>query len=56
MFLLSEPTSIEKIKSYHSIKKYLNDDQQNELIKILQLNPVDIEKRLWGKDNEIEFI
>lgn len=53
---MSEPTSIEKIKAYHSIKKYLNEDQQNELIKILQLKPVDIEKRLWGKDNEIEFI
>ena len=53
---MSEPTSIEKIKAYHSIKKYLNEEQQNELIKILQLKPIDIEKRLWGKDNEIEFI
>ena len=53
---MSESTSIEKIKAFHSIKKYLNEEQQKEMIEILQLQPVDIEKRLWGKDNEVEFI
>jgi len=49
-------TSMEKIKAYHSIKNFLNEEQQQQIAEMLMLTPVDIEKRLWGKDNEVEFI
>lgn len=53
---MQEPTSMEKIKAYHSIKSFLNEEQQKQVADMLQLNSVDLTKRLWGKDNEVEFI
>ncbi|KQY85245.1 hypothetical protein ASD24_28605 [Paenibacillus sp. Root52] len=54
--LTKTPTSIEKIKAYHSIKGFLTEEQQKEVIAMLGLNSTDLEKRVWGKDNEVEFI
>lgn len=49
-------TSIEKIKAYHNIKSFLNEQERNNLANILNLNETDLNIRLQGKDNEIEFI
>ncbi|MGG1940386.1 hypothetical protein ABFY57_11920 [Paenibacillus polymyxa] len=50
------PTSIEKIKAFHSIKGFLTEEQRKEVSTMLGLNSTDLGKRLWGKDNEVEFI
>lgn len=47
---------MEKIKAYHSIKNFLTEEQRIEVAKMLGLNEIDITKRVWGKDNELEFI
>lgn len=54
--LKKTPTSIEKIKAFHSIKSFLTEEQQKEVIAMLGLNSTDLGKRVWGKDNEVEFI
>lgn len=51
-----ESTPMEKVKAYHSIKHFLTDEQKKEVAKMLDLNEIDITKRIWGKDNELEFI
>ncbi|AFQ42454.1 Holliday junction DNA helicase [Desulfosporosinus meridiei] len=53
---MNNPTSMEKIKAYHSIKNFLDEEQQKQIAEMLKLTSLDIEKRLWGKDNEVEFI
>lgn len=49
------PTSIEKIKAFHSMKGFLTEEQQKEVGNMLGLKSIDLSKRLWGKDNEVEF-
>ncbi|KKC47741.1 hypothetical protein VE23_12500 [Paenibacillus sp. D9] len=51
-----ESTSMEKIKAFHSIKSFLNEEQQKQVISMLGLTSTDLTKRIWGKDNEVEFI
>lgn len=54
--MMTEPTSMEKIKAFHSIKSFLNEEQQRQVITMLGLTSNDLNKRIWGKDNEVEFI
>lgn len=48
-------TSIEKIKNYYDISKYLDESQQIDLMKKLNLTKDDI-KRSEGLQNETEFL
>ncbi|RPK29526.1 hypothetical protein [Paenibacillus xylanexedens] len=47
---------IEMIKAYHSLKSYLTQVDQEKLAAKLGLTATDLEVRLRGKDEEIEFI
>nr|WP_288247516.1 hypothetical protein [uncultured Romboutsia sp.]DAE87477.1 MAG TPA: holliday junction resolvase [Caudoviricetes sp.] len=49
-------TPMEKVKAYHSIKSFLNEEDRKKVAEMLQLNETDVTKRIWGKDNEQEFI
>jgi len=49
-------TSIEKVKAYHSIKCFLDDNQKQIVADMLGLEQVDTTTRIKGKDNEIEFL
>lgn len=51
-----EQTPMEKIKAFHSIKSFLNEEQRELVADMLQLNDTDLKKRIWGKDNELDFI
>ena len=53
---MNTPTSIHLIKGYHCLQGVLNQKQLNKISKILGLQQVDFNKRLRGKENEIEFI
>jgi len=48
--------SIEMIKAFHSIKSFLNEQDQKLLVQKLGLTKDDLEIRMKGKDDEIEFI
>ncbi|GMX60994.1 hypothetical protein Elgi_74120 [Paenibacillus elgii] len=48
-------TEIEKIKAFLSIKSFLNRNDQVDLINKLNLSKVDLDKRLKGKENEVEL-
>lgn len=49
-------TPMEKIKSYHSIKTFLNEEQRTIIANMLNLKPEDITRRLEGKEAEYEFL
>ncbi|MCK1997513.1 hypothetical protein MPH47_09815 [Psychrobacillus psychrodurans] len=49
-------TPIEMIKAYHAIKSYLSEQNQIDLIQKLGLTSTDLNIRMKGKDEEIEFI
>jgi Holliday junction resolvase len=49
-------TPMEKIKSYHSIKAFLNEEQREKVATMLNLKKEDLTKRLEGKEAEYEFL
>lgn len=49
-------TPMEKIKSYHSIKSFLNEGQRVEVAQMLNLTEEDLNRRLDGKEAEYEFL
>ena len=51
-----DSTPMEKVKAYHSIKSFLNEEDRKKVVEMLQLKEIDVTKRIWGKDNEQEFI
>ena len=53
---MNTPTSIEIIKAYYNMENALSQEQQKKIADLLNLQQVDLDKRLWGKNNEIEFI
>ncbi|WP_419871809.1 hypothetical protein [Candidatus Pristimantibacillus sp. PTI5] len=50
-----ESTSMEKVKAFFGVKNFLNEEQQEQVSVMLGLTPTDLTKRIWGKENEIEF-
>ena len=53
---MQEVTPMEKIKAYHNIKGFLTKEQKKLVEDMLDLKPIDIEKRIWGKENEVELV
>lgn len=47
---------MEKIKSYHSIKSFLTDEQRKKVAVMLNLSQEDLTRRLEGKESEYEFL
>ncbi|MEH6945069.1 hypothetical protein, partial [Bacillus sp. JJ722] len=47
---------MEKIKSYHSIKSFLNENQREKVAEMLNLKDEDLTRRQEGKEAEYEFL